>query len=63
MTKVARIRQADMDRAVVAASRAMRRAGLDQARVVLDLTKSRIEIVIGESNIPQFRGPNPWDDE
>lgn len=43
MTAPARITQADMDRAVKAASKA------DRARVVFNLKKGTIEVIIGES--------------
>ncbi|MDE1915002.1 MAG: hypothetical protein KGJ57_05045 [Sphingomonadales bacterium] len=42
MTRRARIGQADIDRAV-------RTAGFERARIVMDLAKQRIEIILGES--------------
>lgn len=45
MTAVARISQADMERA----TKAVVAAGIDRARIVMDLEKHRIEIIIGES--------------
>jgi hypothetical protein len=45
MTVAARITQADMDRAV----KAVKAGGYDRARIVMDLEKGRIEVIIGES--------------
>ena len=45
MTAQARISQADMERV----TKAVAAAGLDRARIVMDLEKKRIEIIIGES--------------
>lgn len=57
MTAPARITQADIDRA----AKAVRAGGFERARIVMDLAKGRIEIIIGES------GPEPvlneWDRE
>lgn len=55
MTAVARITQADIDRAVKAASKAVR------ARVVMRLEKGEIEIIIGESG--EKPTLNEWDRE
>lgn len=45
MTAPARITQADMDRA----TKAVAAAGLDRARIIMDLENRRIEIIIGEA--------------
>ena len=45
MTAPARITQADMERA----TKAVVAAGLERARIVMDLATQRIEIIIGES--------------
>lgn len=46
MTAPARINQADMERA----TKAVKAAGFERARIVMDLAKSKIEIIIGEAN-------------
>ena len=51
----ARITQADMERAVKAASKA------DRARVVLDLANQKIEIIIGE--VAPVEAPEEWSDD
>lgn len=43
MTAPARITQADIDRA----TKAVKSAGFDSARIVMDLSNARIEIIIG----------------
>ncbi|MBB4642322.1 hypothetical protein [Rhizorhapis suberifaciens] len=45
MTAAARISQADMERAV----KAVKAGGYERARIVMDLEKQRIEVIIGES--------------
>lgn len=58
MTKAARISQADVDRAL----KGLRNAGIEKARVTLDLVNHRIDIIIGETGpIPSIS--NPWDEE
>ena len=58
MTAPARITQADMDRA----TKAVKNAGFERARISLDLRKGKIDIIIGESGeSPTVH--NPWDDE
>jgi hypothetical protein len=58
MTAPARITQADIDRAVKAASKANR------ARVLLRLATGEIEIIIGESGEPPKAGPEEeWGDD
>lgn len=44
MTAPARITQADMERA----TKAVKAAGVDRARIVMDLRRQRIEIIIGD---------------
>jgi hypothetical protein len=55
VTAVARISQADMDRAVKAASKA------EHARVIFDLKNARIEVIIGESAPAENR--EEWSDD
>ena len=57
MTAPARITQADMDRA----TKAVASAGLARARIVMDLEKRRIEIIIGEAGPPSVT--DEWTDE
>ena len=45
MTAPARISQADMERA----TKAVANSGLDRARIVMDLNRATIEIIIGEA--------------
>ena len=45
MTAPARISQADMERA----AKAVTAAGIERARIVMDLDARKIEIIIGES--------------
>lgn len=56
MTAPARITQADMDRA----TKAVATAGLERARIVMDLASGRIEIIIGEP-AKSPASANPWD--
>lgn len=58
MTDPARIKQADIERAV----KALRAAGIERARVVMDLAKQQIEIIIDESAW-QEAAPEVWSDE
>jgi hypothetical protein len=57
VTAPARITQADIDRA----TKSVVAAGIP-ARIVLDLEKRRIEIIIGESAPPE-PPPDQWTDE
>lgn len=58
MTAAAKITQADMERA----TKAVKAAGFDRARIVMDLARAKIEVIIGESGaIPPSN--NSWDDE
>ena len=57
MTAPARITQADMDRA----AKAVRAGGFQRARIIMDLARQRIDIIIGESGVtPQA---DEWDRE
>lgn len=58
MTAVARISQADMERA----TKAVKAAGYERARIVMDLARSRIEVIIGESGESEPLA-NEWDRE
>lgn len=58
MTAPARITQTDMERA----TKAVRAAKIERARIVMDLANQRIEIIIGESG-PSDPDVNPWNDE
>lgn len=57
MTAPAKILQADIDRA----ARAVAKAGIDSARIILDLDKKRIEIIIGSA--ANESGPPKWADD
>ena len=59
MTAPARITQDDMKRA----TRAVKDAGFEHARIVMRLEKSEIEIIIGESVPDSVPEHNEWDDE
>ncbi len=58
MTAPARISQADMERAV----KSVKAGGFERTRIVMDLEKNRIEVIIGESgeSVPL---ENEWDRE
>lgn len=58
MTAPARISQADMERA----AKSVKAAGFERARIVMDLVKGRIEIILGESGPTVEPEKNPWDD-
>lgn len=59
MTRPAAISQADYDRAVTAC----KKAGVDRARIRLDLANQTIDIFLGESReLAPSPSPNPWDD-
>lgn len=58
MTAPARITQADIDRA----TKAVKTAKFERARIVMDLANSRIEIIIGESADIPIVG-EPWSDD
>lgn len=57
MTAPARITQADMDRA----TKAVKTAGFDRARIVMDLVKGRIEVIIGDAGADSGDGKNDFD--
>lgn len=58
MTLPARITQDDMNRA----TKSVKEAGFERARIIMDLEKRRIEIIIGEeADAPASN--NPWDAE
>ena len=58
MTAPARISQADMERAV----KSVRAGGFEKARIVMDLAKNRIEVIIGDVQA-ESEGPNPFDED
>lgn len=59
MTRPASISQADYDRAVTAC----KKAGVEHARIRLDLANQTIDIFLGETrNDVDAPQPNPWDD-
>lgn len=60
MTAPARISQADMERA----TKSVKAAGFERARIVMDLSRSTIEIIIGESaNVDHADATNEWTDD
>lgn len=59
MTAAARITQHDIDRTM----KAVAKAGIERARIVMDLENSRIEVIIGESAPPPPHEDEIWDDE
>lgn len=61
MTAPARITQADVDRAM----KSVKSAGFDHARIVLDLSNTRIEIIIGEPapDSAALAPPDEWTDD
>ena len=58
MTAPARISQADMERA----TKSVAAAGIERARIVMDLKNERIEIIIGESG-EQSSPVEEWSDD
>lgn len=58
MTAPARITEADMKRA----AKAVKAAGFVRARIVMDLAKARIEVIIGEAG-DDAPVPEIWDDD
>ena len=58
MTAPARITQADIDRA----TKAVKTAGFERARIVMDLAKAKIEIIIGEA-ANESPPPAEWSDD
>jgi len=60
MTAAARISQADMERA----TKSVKAAGYECARIIMDLKNERIEIIIGESvDAPAADNAEEWTDE
>jgi len=59
MTAQARITQADMERA----TKSVKAAGYEHARIIMDLNKQRIEVIIGESVEPGSAERNPFDED
>jgi len=57
VTAPARICQADMERA----TKAVKSAGIERARIVMDLKNQRIDIIIGESG--KAPKSDEWDRE
>jgi len=57
MTAPARITQDDMNRA----TKAVKAAGFERARIVMDLKKGRIEVIVGES--PTVEAREEWSDD
>ena len=58
MTIPARITQADMERA----TKAVKSAGFERARIVMDFAKRRIEVILGES-AEQPASTEEWSDD
>ncbi|MED5545737.1 MAG: hypothetical protein VYD90_10850 [Pseudomonadota bacterium] len=59
MTAPARITQKDVDRA----TKAVAKARLGNARIIMDLERCRIEIIIGESAMSAEPERNPFDED
>lgn len=59
MTAPARITQADMDRA----TKAVKTAGFERARIVMDLVHGRIEVIIGAADAESADDRNDFDEE
>lgn len=60
MTAPARITQDDMARA----TKAVKAAGFERARIVMDLARAKIEIIIGEAGNDSMPGSlEEWTDE
>lgn len=59
MTAPARITQADMERA----AKAVKAAEFSNARIVMDLAKQTIEIIIGEAAANDSGDDEEWDDD
>lgn len=59
MTAAARITQADVERAV----KGIKAGGMNCAKIVLDLERRRIEVMIGNEGDSSVDAPpaNPWD--
>mgnify|MGYP001359795313 CR=1 FL=1 len=59
MTTAARICQADIDRTL----KAVANAGIDRARIVIDLENRKIEVIIGESASGAGDDDSEWTDD
>lgn len=59
MTAPARITQADMERA----TKAVAAAGLERARIRMDLNNATIDIIIGESGPDEGEPKSEWERE
>lgn len=60
MTAQARITQADMERA----TKAVKAAGYDHARIIMDLSAGRIEVILGAAESDSAENKDDgWDDE
>ncbi|MYL97040.1 hypothetical protein GR702_04540 [Novosphingobium sp. FGD1] len=59
MTAPARITQADVERA----TKSVKAAGFERARIVMDLVNGRIEIILGESGEPPKVSRGGWEEE
>lgn len=59
MTAPARICLADMERA----TKAVKSAGFERARIVMDFARQKIEIIIGDSAPEQAPPPDEGDDD
>jgi hypothetical protein len=58
VSKKAAIPQAEIQRAI----RAAKAAGGPDTRVIIDLPRQRLEIILSPSNVEQDNeGPNPWE--
>lgn len=58
MTAPARISQADMERA----TKAVKSAGIERAKIIMDLSKQQIVVIIGEA-ASESHDPNPFDED
>ncbi|MBO9380213.1 hypothetical protein GG804_25945 [Sphingomonas histidinilytica] len=60
MTAPARITQADMERA----TKAVKAAGIERARIVMDLSNGRIEVILGApESVSVETKDDGWDDD
>jgi len=62
VTAPARITQADMERATMAAAKAYKVYGAP-TRVIMDFKNERIKTILGEPAESPASEPNEWDDE
>lgn len=59
MTAAARISQADIDRA----TKSVKQAGFERARIIMDLAKAKIEIIIGDQQEVESSASEVWSDD